>query len=197
MAADSAAELPPGDITLMLRAVREGGAAAESDLVAAVYCELRRLADSHLRKERLGHTLEPTALVHEAWLRLGLSNADFADRRHFFGAAARVMRQVLVDRHRHQHRHKRDHVAQGDDALVAIADATHLPAVDLLALDEALDQLEALDARMAKIVQLRFFAGLTVAETADALECSERTVKREWGVARLWLFQRIESGPGR
>ncbi|MBL8752733.1 MAG: sigma-70 family RNA polymerase sigma factor [Planctomycetes bacterium] len=181
----------PRDITLLLRAVHDGAHGAEDELVGAVYAELRRLAQSRLHGDRAGFTLGPTALVHEAWLRLGLADAGFTDRHHFFGAAARVMRQVLVDRHRRQHRQKRAHAEQDDVALDAIAAATELPPVDLVALDQALDELEALDARLAKIVQLRFFAGLSVEETAAALDVSPRTVKREWGVARLWLFQRM------
>lgn len=179
------------DVTVMLQAVRQGTAGAEAELIAAVYTQLRTLASARLRGERGGATIGPTALVHEAWLRLGLANADFADRHHFFGAAARVMRQALVDRHRRNVRRQRSKHLHDDAALATIAAATQLPAVDLLALDEALDALERLDARMAQIVHLRFFAGLSVAETAAALATSERTVKREWSVARAWLFQRI------
>jgi len=186
---------PPNDITGLLRAVRSDGGAAD-ELADAVYGELRRLAQARLRSDRAGDTLGPTGLVHEAWLRLGLTDAEWNDRGHSFGAAARVMRQVLVDRHRHRYRHKRAHDLAPDAAVEAIAATAALPAVDLLALDEALDQLEALDARMAKIVQLRFFAGLSVEATAAALDISARTVKREWNVARLWLFQRIGE-PGR
>lgn len=191
MAVDPPATGAPRDITLLLQAVRRGGAAAENDLVAAVYAELRALAAARLRGDRAGDTLGPTALVHEAWLRLGLSRADFADRRHFFGAAARVMRQALVDRHRLHLRRKRDQHLPEDAGLEALAAATQLPPLDLLALDEALDELAAVDERMAKIVQLRYFAGLSVEETAAALEVSERTVKREWNVARAWLYQRL------
>lgn len=191
MVVDPSVTGAPRDITLLLQAVRSGEAAAENDLVAAVYAELRALAAARLRGDRAGDTLGPTALVHEAWLRLGLSRADFADRRHFFGAAARVMRQALVDRHRHHLRRKRDQHLPEDAGLEALAAATVLPPLDLLALDEALDQLAAIDERMAKIVQLRYFAGLSVEETAAALEVSERTVKREWNVARAWLYQRL------
>lgn len=187
---------PPSDITGLLRAVRDDGGAAD-ELAEAVYGELRRLAQARLRGDRAGDTLGPTGLVHEAWLRLGLTDAAWSDRCHFFGAAARVMRQVLVDRHRRRHRHKRAHDLAPDAAVEAIAATVALPAVDLLALDEALDQLERLDPRMAKIVQLRFFAGLSVEATAAALDVSARTVKREWNVARLWLYQRIgEPGHG-
>lgn len=189
--ADAPPPPAPRDITGLLHAVRQGATDAEADLVGAVYAELRTLAASRLRGERSGITLGPTALVHEAWLRLGLSQADFADRRHFFGAAARVMRQALVDRYRRDVRRMRQLHVHDDEVLAALT-ATAAPAdVDLVALDEALDALEQLDARMAKIVQLRYFAGLSVAETAVALEVSERTVKREWNVARAWLYQRL------
>jgi RNA polymerase sigma factor (TIGR02999 family) len=186
----------PDDITVLLRAVRAGGATAESDLVAAVYGELRQLAAARLRHERAGDTAGPTGLVHKAWLRLGLSSADFTDRRHFFGAAARVMRQALIDRHRQRHSQKRAHQREEVEALELLAGTMPLPPVDLLALDEALQALEALDPRMAQIVQLRYFAGLSVAETAAALELSERTVKREWNVARAWLYQRLGPAAG-
>lgn len=183
------------DITGLLRAVRVGGAQAEADLVAAVYAELRILAAARLRGERSDITLGPTALVHEAWLRLGMSHADFTDRRHFFGAAARVMRQALVDRYRRDVRRMRQLHVHDDAVLQALTAAPGPADVDLIALDEALDELERLDERMAKIVQLRYFAGLSVAETAAALETSERTVKREWNVARAWLYQRL-GAPG-
>lgn len=136
----------------------------------------------------------PTALVHEVWLRLGVDAAQFEDRRHFFGAAARAMRQVLVDQYRHRRRAKRAHARDAGVDLDGIPEASALPPTDLLALDEALVALEALDARMAEIVQLRFFAGLSVEETAVALDVSDRTVKREWGVARAWLCQRLGGG---
>lgn len=182
---------PHRDITRLLQAVRLGEGGAESELVEAVYAELRRLAAARLRGDRLGDTTGPTALVHEAWLRLGLTDSQFTDRRHFFGAAARVMRQALVDLHRRRQGQKRAHVRADDAALDAVAATVALPPIDLLALDEALAALEAIDARMAQIVQLRFFAGLSIEETAATLAASERTVKREWSVARAWLFQRL------
>ncbi|MBK8097333.1 MAG: sigma-70 family RNA polymerase sigma factor [Planctomycetes bacterium] len=182
---------PHRDITRLLQAVRLGEGGAESELVEAVYAELRRLAAARLRGDRAGDTTGPTALVHEAWLRLGLTDSQFTDRRHFFGAAARVMRQALVDHHRRRHGQKRAHVRADDAALDAVAATVALPPIDLLALDEALVALEAIDARMAQIVQLRFFVGLSIEETAAALEASERTVKREWSVAKAWLFQRL------
>jgi RNA polymerase sigma factor (TIGR02999 family) len=184
---------PRGDITMLLHAVRAGGAAAEAELVEAVYADLRRLAASRLRVQ--ADTAGPTALVHEAWQRLGLASAEFDDRRHFFGAAARAMRQALVDRHRRRHRHKRDAALAADADLDALAATSGVPALDLVALDDALTALERQDERMAQIVQLRFFAGLSVAETAEVLGVSERTVKREWNVARAWLYQRLGEPP--
>ncbi len=191
MADDSPAARPERDITMLLQSVRNGGAAAEQELVEAVYAELRQLAAVRLRGDRAGDTTGPTALVHEAWLRLGLPKAAFDDRRHFFGAAARAMRQALVDRHRQRNRQKRAHRLAEDAQLDNIAASLPLPPIDLLALDEALTALEAFDARMVQIVHLRYFAGLSVEETANALEVSERTVKREWNVARAWLYQRL------
>lgn len=179
----------PDDITRLLGEVRVGAVGAEERLVGVVYHELRQLAASRLRGERGPVTVGPTALVHEAWLRLGLTRADFEDRAHFFGAASRVMRQALVDRAR---RRKRREPERGpDDGLAEVAATTAVPAVDLLAIDEALQALEQLDERMARIVQLRYFAGLSVEETAGALGLSERTVKREWNVARSWLAHRL------
>lgn len=129
--------------------------------------------------------------MHEAWLWLGLPNATFRDQAQFFGAAARVMRQALVDRHRQRQGQKRDirRLVEGDPDELAATVA--LPPVDLLALDEA---LEVIDSRMVQIVQLRFFAGLSVEETALALDVSVRTVKRDWNVARAWLYQRLGAG---
>lgn len=182
---------PRPDITQLLRAAGDGDDDATAALATAVYAELRALAKQRLRGDPAGRTTQPTALVHEVWLRLGIPNATFKDRAHFFAAAARVMRQTLVDRHRQQHSGKRDVrrlVAQDPDELAA---TVALPPVDLLALDEALVALAALDARMVEIVQLRFFAGLSVEDTALALDVSARTVKREWNVARAWLYQRL------
>lgn len=203
----SAADVPPpehpaadrasdraADITVLLQSLRQGAPGAADDLLAVVYQQLRALAASRLRGERAGVTHGPTALVHEAWLRLGLDRADFADRRHFFGAAARVMRQALVDKHRRRKSRQQELHVHDDEALATLAAEPGLPVDDLLALDEALVALEQRDERMAQIVQLRYFAGLSVEETAAALEVSERTVKREWNVARAWLYQRIGGG---
>jgi RNA polymerase sigma-70 factor, ECF subfamily len=161
-----------------------------------VYDELRRLARHYLRRERSDHTLQSTALVHEAYVRLiGQDSPPWQSRTHFFGIAARLMRQILVEHARAHHAAKR-----GGHALkITLDDATALlqPAdVDLLALDDALQTLSALDERQSRIVELRFFAGLTLEDTAEALEISRATVAREWTIARAWLYREIaRSGP--
>jgi RNA polymerase sigma factor (TIGR02999 family) len=157
-------------------------------LLPLVYDELRMIARARLRHERQGHTLQPTALVHEAYIRLLSGDAPpWNDRIHFFRAAAEAMRRILIDHARKKGRIKRGggrfQVTLGD-----VATGQGIPLEDLLALDDAIQRLEGQDPRMAEIVRLRFFAGLSVEETAKALEVSERTVKREWAVARAWLF---------
>lgn len=181
------------DVTRLLRAAEAGVDGSQDALLAAVYGELQTIARAAVRGERGGATLQATALVHDAWLRLQQSAPSFADRRHYFRAASRVMRQLLVERHRRRHRLKRGGDVPRNDALdeLEIEAPAELATVDLLALDEALTALEARDPRMAQIVQLRFFAGLSVEESAAALEVSERTIKREWAVARAWLFRQM------
>jgi RNA polymerase sigma factor (TIGR02999 family) len=157
-------------------------------LLPLVYDELRGLARAKLRHERQGHSLQATALVHEAYIRmLGADSPSWNDRGHFFRAAAEAMRRILIDHARRRGRAKRG----GGRIQVTLGDVqvgTGLPLEDLLALDEAIQRLEGQDPRMAEIVRLRFFAGLSVEETAETLDVSERTVKREWAVARAWLF---------
>ncbi|MCC6784936.1 MAG: sigma-70 family RNA polymerase sigma factor [Planctomycetes bacterium] len=181
------------DVTSLLKAVRDGSAGADEALLGVVYAELRRMADGQMRAERGQQTLQATALVHEAWLRLRGGADGFADRRHFFGAAARVMRQILVERYRRTQQRRRgaDLRLEPDLDELQLAAEPEIAALDLVALDEALDALEVYDSRMAQIVQLRFFAGLSVEDTAAAMELSTRTVKREWAVARAWLFRRM------
>lgn len=181
------------DVTSLLKAVRDGSAGADEALLGVVYAELRRMADGQMRAERGQQTLQATALVHEAWLRLRGGADGFADRRHFFGAAARVMRQILVERYRRTQQRRRgaDLRREPDLDELQLAAEPEIAALDLVALDEALDALEVHDSRMAQIVQLRFFAGLSVEDTAAAMELSTRTVKREWAVARAWLFRRM------
>lgn len=165
-------------------------------LLPLVYDELRGLARARLRHERQGHSLQATALVHEAYIRmLGADSPSWNDRRHFFRAAAEAMRRILIDHARKKGRVKRG----GNRVQVTLGDVqvgTVLPLEDLLALDEAIQRLEEQDPRMAEIVRLRFFAGLSVEETAQTLAVSERTVKREWAVARAWLFDAMRESEG-
>jgi RNA polymerase sigma factor (TIGR02999 family) len=157
-----------------------------------VYAELRRLAASYMRHERPGHTLQATALVHEAYLRLAGAGTPWKDERHFLGIAARSMRQILVERARARGAQKRwaglDRVTLSE-TLTAAREPAMLPA-----LDEALTRLEAIDPEQARIVELRYFVGLTVEEAADALEMSPATLKRRWALARAWLFRALTSG---
>jgi RNA polymerase sigma factor (TIGR02999 family) len=160
---------------------------------SAVYAELRRLAAAYMRRERPGQTLQATALVHEAYLRLAGAGTPWNDERHFVGIAARSMRQILVERARARGAQKRwaglDRVTLTDELASAAADDAMLPA-----LDEALDHLEAIDPEQARIVELRYFVGLTVEEAADALGMSPATLKRRWALARAWLFRALTTG---
>jgi RNA polymerase sigma-70 factor (ECF subfamily) len=162
-------------------------------LAPLVYNELRRLAAAFMRRERPGQTLQPTGLVHEAYLRLAGAGTPWHDKRHFVGIAARSMRQILVERARARGAQKRwagmNRVTLSDSLAVAAHEETILPA-----LDEALDRLEKIDAEQAKIVELRYFAGLSIEETADAMGISPATLKRRWSLARAWLFREL-SGP--
>jgi RNA polymerase sigma factor (TIGR02999 family) len=181
--------IPERDITALLKDWSGGDRAALEKLMPAVYEELRRLAAAHLRSERPDHTLQPTALVHEAYLRLAdQRSVEWANRAHFFSIAARIMRRILVDHARRRRALKRD----GAALRLTLAEA---PSEDrgpeLLALDSALTSLESLDPRQAKIVELRFFGGLSVEETAEAAGISTATVKREWRTARAWLRREI------
>jgi RNA polymerase sigma factor (TIGR02999 family) len=159
-----------------------------------VYGELRKIAAAYLRKERPGQTLQPTALVNEAYLRLAADRkAPWKDRTHFLAIAALSMRQILVERARSRNAAKRGAGAEKvtlDDARLAVNDAAR--GIDVLALDRALEKLEALDAHQAKVVELRYFGGLTVEEAAEALEISPATVKRHWTLARAWLRRELE-----
>jgi RNA polymerase sigma factor (TIGR02999 family) len=179
------------DVTGLLLSWRQGDAAALERVVPLVYQELRRVAARHLRREAPGHALQATALVHEVYLRLvDVDRMTLKDRAHFFGVAAVLMRQILVDHARRQRADKRG----GDVTMVSLDDvspATQPASVDVLALDEALEALSALDARQCRVVELRFFAGLNVDETADALEISPATVERDWVLAKAWLYRRL------
>ena len=181
-------------ITLMLQEFAGGDKSALDRLMPLVYAELRRLADSYLRRELPGHTLQPTALVHEAWLRLAGrdANVQFANRAHFFAAAADAMRRILIDRARRKSAEKRgggwerinlDHVEVAIDA----DDDT------LLLVSQALDDLAREEPGAAEIVKLRFFAGLTLEECGQLLGFTERTAKRHWAFARAWLFDAMKT----
>jgi RNA polymerase sigma factor (TIGR02999 family) len=183
----------PGEITRLLASIRAGDRQALNELFPLVYAELRTAAHRHLRARRAGDTLSTTALVHEAYLKfVGGSRHEWADRGHFLAVAARAMRQIVVDHARARSAQKR-----GGPAVALTLDEASLGvsgrADELLALDEALTQLEALNERPARVVELRFFAGLSVDETADAMELSPRTVKREWRFARAFLFDALSS----
>ena len=167
--------------------------AARDRLMPIVYGELRRLAHHYMRGERSSHTLETTALVNEAYLRLvGIDALQWRDRAHFFAMAATLMRRVLVDYARQRARDKRGagvSVTSLDENAVAPQSA-----VDVLALDEALDRLAVVDPQQSRVVELRFFAGLSVQETAEALGISPATVKRDWATAKLWLYNELTTG---
>lgn len=180
-----------GKITQLLGRFRQGDRQAEGELLPAVYGELRRLAQNSLKRERHNHTLSPSALVHEAYLRLaGSEQPDWQDRVHFFAVAARVMRQVLVDYARRRQAYKRGASFEkiNVDKELAFAEGK---SAELLALDEVLDRLEKQDERQSRIVEMKFFAGLTFEEIADILGVSSRTVKREWTMARAWLHREV------
>src|SRR3954470_19515838 len=182
------------DVTGLLLSWRRGDAEALDRLVPLVYDELRRVARRHLRREQPGHALQATALVHEVYLRLvDVDRLTLQNRTHFFAVAAKLMRQILVDHARRQQAAKRG----GGATMVSLEDASPAAqplSVDVLALDQALDALSAIDARQGSVVELRFFAGLDIAETAEALGISPATVEREWAMAKAWLYRRLSPG---
>ncbi|MFN2445554.1 MAG: sigma-70 family RNA polymerase sigma factor [Vicinamibacterales bacterium] len=184
------------DVTRLLAQWRGGDRAALEQLVPLVYQELRRVARARLRGEGVDHTLQTTALVHEAYLRLAnLNRMTLSDRGHFFAMAARLMREILVD-----HARRRNAAKRGGGATKVDLDHDHVahdlttPLVDVLGLDEALTALALFDERLGRVVELRFFAGLSIAETAAALGVSPATVERDWTVAKAWLHQRLTAG---
>lgn len=185
---------PDYSTTDLLRRWAAGDAVAGADVLDRVYVELKSLADSHLRRERRDHTLQATALVHEAYLRIqAIPDLHFSSRSEFFALASVVIRRILVDHARAASRAKRGGGAERVSISPGIdADRTERSEpLDLLALDEALTSLETFDARQSRIVELRFFGGHTVEETAEILSLSPRTVKSEWRMARAWLFERL------
>ncbi len=162
------------------------------ELLPLVYAELRRLAAGYLRRERAGHTLQPTALVHEAYLRMvDQTQVRWQNRAHFFGVAAQMMRRILVDHARSQHAEKRG----GDVQKLSLdenIDVSGERAAELVALDEALERLAEIDPQKSRVVELRFFGGLSVEETAEVLGVSAPTVKRHWRLAKAWLFGQVQ-----
>lgn len=178
-----------GEVTMLLRRLADGDRGSRERLAELVYGELRAMAANQLRGMR-GHTLQPTALVHEAWLKLVGSDADFGNRQHFLGVAAKAMRSVLVDHVRRKRADKRGGDAQRVelDETVAFLEAGE---VDLLDLDAALAELESDDAMLARLVEMRFFSGMTNAEVAAVEGCSESTIERGWRLARARLRRRL------
>ena len=180
------------DVTRILTAIERGDAESTDELLPALYNELRRMAAHKMSAEPAGHTLQPTALVHEAWLKLVDSpNQSWQNRAHFFGAAAEAMRRILIDRARRKHAQRRGSGAAHLD-FDELEIASPAPDDQLLALNEALDRFAALEPRQAELVKLRYFAGLKIEEAAEVLGISEATAKRWWAYARAWLFHEIQ-----
>jgi len=184
----------PQEVTQLLAAWRAGDQQALDKLMPLVYDELRRIASRYMKRERVGHTLQTSALVNEAYLRMvGQQNVDWQNRAHFFGVAASIMRHLLVDRARANGRVRRGRNPQQvefDEAAVV----SEQRGEELLALDEALTKLNQIDERKVKIVELRYFSGLSAEETAEVLGVSEITVKREWLKAKAWLYRELTLG---
>jgi RNA polymerase sigma factor (TIGR02999 family) len=182
---------PRTEITALLDDWSRGNHRALDQLLPLVYAELRRIAQRHLRRERHGHSLQPTALVHEAYLRLvGQRHVDWRDRAHFFAVSAQVMRRILVDHARRRQADKRGDAFQRVDLNPDIAAPGH-DAISVLAVDRALQRLEGIDPDLAQIVELRAFGGLTIEEAAHVLQVSASTAKREWRTARAWLVREL------
>ena len=185
------------EITQLLVAWNKGEDSALDKLAPLVHAELHRLAKHYMAGERSGHLLQTTALVNEAYLRLiDWKNVEWQNRAHFFGLAAQIMRRILVDFARAQQREKRG----GDAFCVSLSEAVEQPQgqrADLVALDDALQTLERIDARQARVVELRYFAGLSLEETAEALNISVMTVRRDWSMAKAWLFRELNRQEGR
>jgi RNA polymerase sigma-70 factor, ECF subfamily len=179
-----------GEVTLLLKAIKNGDESASEKLLPLVYSELHRLAKSYMRRERPDHTLQPTALINEAYLRLARDNVDWQSRQHFIGVAANVMRRLLVDHARAHNAERRsggaDRVELEEGLMVSIERSG-----EVIALHDALTGLEGVDPRQAKVVELRYFGGFSVAEIGDILEMSPRSVKRHWALARIWLLKQM------
>lgn len=190
--------MPDSPVTQLLAQIRAGDPGAVERMAPLVYDQLHAIAAAHFRRERPGHTMQPTALVHDAFLRLvDQSRVQWQDRAHFFAVASQTMRRILVDHARAKAAGKRGAGAvrvTADDALAGPGEAIALE--DLLAIDEALEDLARLDAQQARVVELRYFGGLTIEETGEALGVSPATVKRDWSVARAWLHRRLSAEAG-
>lgn len=183
------------DVTQLLVSWSMGNQAALEKLMPLVYGELRRLAAAYLRRERPDHTLQSTALVHEAFLKLvNQREVEWRNRAHFYGIAAQMIRRILVDYARSHHAEKRGSgaVKLALDEAMAVPEKTDL---DLLGLNDALERLAQMDPRQNRIVELRFFAGLSIEETAEVMQLSPATIKREWNLARAWLFRELSRAP--
>lgn len=182
----------PGDVTQLLKAIHRGDPTAAEQLFPLVYHELHRLASAYMRRERPDHTLQPTALINEAYLRLAKEDIDWQNRDHFIGVAANVMRRVLVDcarAHRAQIRGGNLQRVEFEEALAVSPER----ADEVLAVDQALNRLSALNPRQARVVELRYFAGLSIEQIAGVLSIAPRSVKRDWALARIWLFKEFQS----
>lgn len=195
MTTDSRNDSRRNEVTELLRSWQRGDSGALDRVVPLVHAELRRVARAHLRRENSGHTLQPTALVNEVYLRMvGLDRFTLNDRTHFFAMAATLMRQILVDHARRKRADKRGG-AVTMMSLDEVSPVAQSPNVDVLALDQALDVLFSRDARQCRVVELRFFAGLSIDETAAAIGVSAATVEREWAMAKAWLHRRLSGQP--
>ena len=182
----------PLDVTQMLKEWSDGNQNIFDKLMPLVYEELRRQASRYLRKERSNHTLQTTALIHEAYLKLiDQKNVEWQNRAHFFAIAAQAMRRILVDYARERKREKRGGAAENLPLDEAFAIVSREKSVDLVALDEALNKLAKFDERQAKVVELRYFSGLSIDEAAEVLNVSNVTIRRDWNMAKAWLHQEI------
>lgn len=181
------------DFTLLIERIRGGDTRAGDELASVVYGELKRLATLQLTRESAAHTLQPTALVHEAWLRLGdMAHADWKSRRHFFGAAAQAMRQIMIERARRRRGTKHGGGLQRADA-AEIDDAPgHVDSDSVIAVSAALDRFTTIDPDKAELVRLRYFVGLTIEEAAATMDISPATAKRHWAFARAWLAREMK-----
>ncbi|HQU82038.1 MAG TPA: sigma-70 family RNA polymerase sigma factor [Pyrinomonadaceae bacterium] len=179
-------------ITQLLQELRKGERQTLDEILPLVYDELRRLAKNYLNRERSNHTLQPTALVHEAYLRLlGQKEIEWQNRAHFFGVSARLMREILIEHARGRNRQKRGGEFKTQIALDEAVSFSNQNQLDVVAVDDALSKLEKLDERQAKIVEMKFFGGLTIEEIGEVLSISPATVKREWSSAKLFLYKAL------